>query len=155
MMSNRRDGFWCTHQNVYILIFFPLARPPFDNIRQLGEGINMTIELRSNISTLKTKAVPGLDDITVSHFQSLPDAWLTQLAYIFNTSTLLGFFPDPWKVGRLVTIQNPRVDPNSIMAHRILTHTNQCAWWAFWEIYAHTIDSTTARHHPTLTVWIS
>lgn len=59
----------------------------------------------------KIRTPPGLDGISAAIFKRLPRDMLERLAGCFSTCLRRGYFPDPWKISRLVLI--PKGGPAS------------------------------------------
>lgn len=65
---------------------------------------------------------PGIDEITGTIVKLVIPDLVTQVCELFNTCLTLGYFPDKWKEGRLVTIlKSPDKDPAEVSSLRPIT----------------------------------
>lgn len=98
----------------------PPLPPAAADIPHLVEEMVTVAEVTSILKQLNPSAAPGIDLLTTSHLLALPEDWLHWVMVIINQCLTVGYFPDIWKTGRLVTIPKQGVAPNDIAAHRPL-----------------------------------
>lgn len=73
------------------------------------------------IKKLKPRKSAGDDGITNLHVKNLPFSALMFIISIFNSCLKASYFPNSWKLGKIVAIPKPHKDPSSPMSYRPIT----------------------------------
>lgn len=93
------------------------VRSTIQNIQntQLNKHINMPYytkpkEIMSIIKTFKAKKSPGTDDINNTILKQLPRRAIVTLNMIFNSCIHNSYFPQSWKIAKVIAIPKPNKD---------------------------------------------
>lgn len=73
-------------------------------------------EIAKVVKKLKTRKAPGLDLITSNILAQCPKKVFVLLTYVYNAIFRLRYFPDEWKIAKIILIQKPGKpadEPNS------------------------------------------
>lgn len=70
------------------------------------------------VSTLKSRKSPGNDNINNTLIKHLPKRAFVLLTYIFNACLRLGYFPNSWKLAKVIPIPKPGKDLSSSKNYR-------------------------------------
>ena len=80
-------------------------------------------ELNRTISSLQQKA-PGNINITAAHLKHLTPKIKEYLLYIFNNSLSSGYFPDTFKIAKLIFIPKPQAAQTQVQNYRPISLLN-------------------------------
>ena len=75
-------------------------------------------EIRKHIKALNHRKASGPDQISGKIVKILPPKGIIWLTYVFNAILRLGYFPDRWKMARVIAIAKPGKSPNKIESYR-------------------------------------
>ncbi|PNF20480.1 RNA-directed DNA polymerase from mobile element jockey [Cryptotermes secundus] len=75
-------------------------------------------EVKTIIKTLYPKTSPGYDLITGKILQELPPAGIKYITQLINSSILIGYFPDQWKVAQIILLLKPGKPPHVPASYR-------------------------------------
>jgi hypothetical protein len=75
-------------------------------------------EIQTVINNLSPKTSPGYDPITDKILEQLPPNGIKYITHLFNTSLLLGYFPNQWKVAQIILLLKPGKPPNDPSSYR-------------------------------------
>ena len=64
------------------------------------------------------RKAPGSDGITVQMLKHASRKVILQIYYIFRSTTSLGYFPDKWKIAKLIPIPKPGKPRNALSSYR-------------------------------------
>ena len=95
-----------------VLSGLPINIPRYDRVKLKN--------LKEDIQRLKIKKASG-DLITNIRLRSLPDEAISCLATLFNACFDLSYFPDCWKLGKVVAIAKPGKDSHLPTSYRPIT----------------------------------
>ena len=95
-----------------VLSGLPINIPRYDRVKLKN--------LKEDIQRLKIKKASG-DLITNVRLRSLPDEAISCLATLFNACFDLSYFPDCWKLGKVVAIAKPGKDSHLPTSYRPIT----------------------------------
>lgn len=97
-----------------------------DSINKLNEttvsptDINLITpsEILEIIKDFKNKKAPGHDDINNTLLKHLPRKAVVLLTKIFNACLFIGYYPDCWKIAKVIPIPKPGKDKTSPSSYR-------------------------------------
>lgn len=78
-------------------------------------------EIKLIIKSLKSSKSPGDDGINNKVIKKFPSKLLILLTYIFNACMKYSYFPDNWKIGKVIVILKPNKDPSNPSSYRPIT----------------------------------
>lgn len=75
-------------------------------------------ELCDTIRLTSPRTSPGIDRITYEALKNLPKKTLLSITDIFNSCIACGYFPDNWKLAKIIMIHKPKKKPSNPVNHR-------------------------------------
>lgn len=75
-------------------------------------------ELKLAIKHLKNRKAPGIDTISNLLIKQLPSSALIFINFIFMACMKLCYFPDDWKIAKVIALHKPGKDPSNPSSYR-------------------------------------
>lgn len=95
-----------------------LSNQPVSFPREDLITVNQT---RDQLLGLKVRKSPGHDLIANRFLKNAPDVLISILTNIFNACLSIGYFPKPWKIGKIIALPKPGKDPSHSSSYRPIT----------------------------------
>ena len=86
----------------------------------MSHGVTLIFRRRKK-HNLKAKKASGYDDISNRLLKNIPEIALLSLVDIFNACLKIGYFPDEWKIGKIIPIPKPGKDHSLAGSFRPIT----------------------------------
>lgn len=98
-------------QNINNFVDAPMPMSPYITPVTLNEVIN-------KIKSLAMKKAHGPDEITPKMMSNLPKKGFLLLTYIYNSILRLGYFPNEWKIAKVIMIPKPGKPTEELSSYR-------------------------------------
>ena len=101
------NAFTDLNENLFTAQEYPSQEP--DNHDPMLQPFTDT-NFKEKLNLAKAKSAPGNDGITYSLLQKSPDILISKIIEILNFCLLIGYFPQQWKVAKVVMVPKPGKD---------------------------------------------